>query len=286
MILDAPLASPVCHVTVDGATYDRRVSRAEVRASRTNPADGAEVVFDNRNLDFTGKFRKGQKVEVELGYRGLGMWKVFSGEIADATGDRDLTLYCKDRMTVCHRTHITRAFREVTPFEVVSHCLNEAGITDRDLGGKDYPRKSHFILRGANVTQAIGLVERTWGIVGWGHYFLPGGKFFWKKWEPSPEIFVFETGRNVLGMKPWGESWELTTHLFPWLFHSAVVTVREKRLGWVQPGQAIPEGPYRVERVVFLYSGKAFRTHLWVRDLKDIERTEHLNVFGAFQSDH
>ena len=258
-------ASPYSEIITDAGTFDRRISVTEVDSSRINPADVATVIVDNRHLDFVGIFKPGMSITVNLGYRELGAWNVFTGYIVDVSGDKNITLYCKDLMRDCHKTFITKSFVDVKPIDVVSYCLKEAGVSKMDICGDEYSKKRHFVLRKQNVTQAISLVERTWGITGWHHHFNPEGTFVWKKWEPGSEVYVFETGRNIIAFKSNQDLWQLETHLFPWVWHSQLVRVKDDRLGFEN------EDIFRVERVVYRYS-EVPRMTLWLRRLSSIEK--------------
>lgn len=269
-------SAPYCEIVSDAGAFDQRVTAAEVDAGRTNPADTATVVVDNRHLDFVGLFRPDTRITINLGYRETGVWSVFTGYIVDVSGDKNMTLSCKDLMRDCHRTFITKSFVDVRPIDVVAYCLTTAKISKTDIQGEDFPKLRHFVLRRQNVTQAIKLVERTWGITGWAHRFTPEGVFEWKKWERAPEVLVFETGKNIFDFKPRNELWELETHLFPWVVHGQVARVRDERLGFEE------EDLFRVERVLYRYSA-APRMTLWLRRLSTIQKHDEGDSWGAFQ---
>ena len=269
-------AAPYSEIVTEIGTFDRRISAAEVDSGRLNPSAIATVVLDNRHLDFVGMFRPGMSIKVNLGYRELGAWRVFTGYVVDVSGDKNLTLYCKDLMRDCHSTFVTKAFVDVRPIEVVSYCLQEARVSRKDVGGDDLPKRRHFVLRRQNVTQAIRLVERTWGITGWDHHFTPGGVFTWKPWEPGPEVYVFETGKNIIAFKSYSELWQLETHLFPWMCHGQLVRVKDDRLGFEN------EDLFRVERTLHRFS-EAPRMTLWLRRLSSIPGYDGGDSWGVFQ---
>jgi hypothetical protein len=245
-----------------------------------NPSSTATIVLDNRNLDFNGLVREGDEISVRMGYWGEGIWHVFAGYVQDASGGADYAIFAKDAMLLAHRARIVKAFSDVTPNDVATYCVKEAGYSAFDLGGSELPKKPHFVLRNANVTQAISLIERTWGIAGWGHYITPDRTFVWKKWEPESEIFTFETGKHIIAFEPYGDIWRLHTFLYPWIRHSSVVRVVDARVGY-----GVPEETFRVERVTLNY-GPGNSMTLWLRKLSTVEREEVRNVWGAFQGTH
>lgn len=165
---DINYSTPYCEIIVGGKSIERKVVRAIVQSSRADPSATCEVVLDNRNLDFNGLTRRDDELEINMGYWDIGRWPVFSGTVQDVSAEADYAIYGKDKMKLAHTTRIVKAFEDVTPNDVITYCVNEAGFESSDLGGGDLPQKKHFVLRNTTVTQAIALVERTWGITGWG----------------------------------------------------------------------------------------------------------------------
>lgn len=273
-------STPYCEVIAGGKSIERKVIRAVVQSSRADPSATCEVVLDNRNLDFNGLTKKDDELEINIGYYDIGRWPVFTGTVQDVSAEADYAIYGKDAMLKAHTTRIVKAFEDVTPNDVITYCVNEAGFESSDLGGGDLPQKKHFVLRNTTVTQAIALVERTWGITGWGHYIDPFGVFTWKPWEDSGEIFRFETGKNVIAFEPFGELWRLRTFLMPWVTHSAVVGVEDMRVGYETRSET-----FRVERMTLNYGTHNFMD-LWLRKLSAIENEVKQDVWGAFQDDH
>lgn len=270
-------ATPHCEVTVNGRSIDRRISQANVECGRCNPASYATVVLDNRHLDFNGFAHKGDSIQVSMGYRNLGAEQVFTGTVLDVDGEADYTIYAKDDVKKGHDVRIIKAFQDVKPNDVITYCVNQAGLAPFSLGGDDYPKKKLFVLRNTNLTDSIRLVERTWGIVGWEHYIDHEGVFRWEPWKPKDEVYTFATGENILGMEPFKDLWRLHTFLFPQVHHSDVVRVLDERVGYGRSGEL-----FRVERVTYRY-GDGNSMYLWLRELGNVAATEGVLVHGVFQ---
>lgn len=275
---DQMYASPYCEIKCPAGSVFRKVRSASVTGGRDASARSAEITLDNRDLSCNGLLHEKDDIKIYMGYWDVGKWLVFIGTVVDVRGDADYTIFAKDGMRAAHEIRIVKAFQDATPNDIVTYCVKEAGFTDLDLGGEQFPKRKHFVLRNASVSQAVSLVERTWGITGWGHYLDIDGKFVWKKWEAPGDSYTLATGEHIIDMQPYGSLWRLRTFLYPWIRHSDVVRVEDKRVGYGADGEE-----FRVERVTYSYGAHNSMT-MWLRNLSDIGEVENIDVFGAFQS--
>jgi hypothetical protein len=236
----------------------KKIESFQVRSSRTNPIDCAEINIDA--LDLSGTIAKGQPVQIWQGYREKGLWPVFSGSVADTQSKRLFTVYCKDAMEQLRHQTITRSFVDTQPRDVIQYVLGVCGVSNYKLSARTLPRKHTFILAGKNGIEAIKLVNRSWGLDDWRFYFEPTGEFWWGPWEESEryqqgEIVTLEYGRNLLDLTPSDyATGTLKTIALPFVRHSELIKIVDDRF-WGEEVTA------RVERIKHHFGAEA-RTYI------------------------
>lgn len=259
--MQTELSAPECFLIVRGQEI-RGVTGLVVTSSRLTPVDVADIEGDESTIYAAGM---SQRVEVWLGYRGLGRWRIFQGqEDQPATtkgGRRRLRL--ADPLAKGRWYPVTRAFRGVSPQELVAPLFAEAHLplmtSAAALDRRD------FTCMGDTLLQVAIQARMLWDL-DWDLYHRPtDGLCYWMPWAESPaaagtHVTVFEYGKNILSHHLNLTGGVIETVAMPWVEHSARVRI-------VDPRYFSTPKTVRVDRVTHTYDGKKARMTVEWSDL-------------------
>lgn len=238
--------APYCEALVDGAALPAKVSGFSAQRSIVSSGATCDLVFEDAGADLP--LAEGQAVALHAGYRGIGSFLFFTGQIDKVDRRPEFRVWlAADR--ALSQTKIKETRLASTAAETVEAWLSLAGVSDIDI---DLPPQKlrHAIAREAAVKSAFDmlrshLAERAWDgeILGedfpcW--HFTAEGKFVWRRWEsPGADRFVFTYGQNIGRLDPYRESMDekshetfrLQTFPMPWVNPGDEADVDHPRLG-------------------------------------------------------
>lgn len=198
--------APCYKITIGDWRVTRLVSQT-VRASLgTASVARARLVLDASRLPAEPIAAVGDALRSWEGYRGVGLWNVFTGEVVDVRPGLNFEIVAADGMELVRRTRLVRTFVDVSPAEVVEAIVREAGVRVHRLSSRPMPRRHHFVLTGEDGLTAIRKVDRAWSL-GWVAQYDPDTGFYWGPWEESPryeegELLTLAVGRNLEELSP------------------------------------------------------------------------------------
>lgn len=238
---------------------DLEVTPESVRISsdRRAPIARAEIALDR---DLSGRLEVGQDLVVALGYLGQALTPAFRGRIWELRPERLVRIVALDRMKDLTDVTIRQAFRNVTLQEVVSWCLEYAGVSDYTLSSRDTPRRHHFVAAQDTALDVLRRATQAWG-VDWDCYADADGVVWVLPWEESPRaqaapVAELEYGDDLTALEPRLQGTGMAeTFLAPWVQHSHRVRLRDDRL-WGA------EVLVRVERVEHTVDSQRARTRI------------------------
>lgn len=214
--------------------------------------------FDWAKVRFTPQFQENISVEekepgtVMLGYNGV-LDTVFEGYVSGpySGGGYMDEIVLKDKMLLLEETIISNTFLDVTPQEIISYCLAQAGVTEAKLSAEIYQPRAVVPISQKNVIAVIKEVGTVWGIKN--KFFFSGGVFYWGEKPEQEKIYNFEYGVNIITLdRPLG-SWELETVSAPFVKHSHKINVTHPKVS----------GEFEVKKVVFRTNETGFvRTYI------------------------
>lgn len=209
--------------------------------------------FDWAKIRFTPEFQERLSISlrdpgsIQLGYGDI-LTAAFEGYVSQPYNDggyRD-EIVLKDKMLLLESTFITNTFLDVTPQEIISYCLAQAGITEARLSEAIYQPQKVIAVSQKNVICVIKEIEAAWGIRN--QFFFSGGIFYWGKKPEQERLYHFEYGINIIKLdKPLG-AWELETVSVPFIRHSHKIMVSHPKVS----------GEFEVKKIVFRTNGTGF----------------------------
>lgn len=219
----------------------------------------ADSYFDWAKVRFTEQFQDNISIPrrepalIELGYDGS-FEEVFQGYVVSPynTGGSQDEIILKDAMILLEETMITNTFLQVTPQEILTFCLNKAGITDIRITSKMYPKKSIVPIVRKNVISVIETIQSVWKIKE--PFFFSSGVFYWGERPEQSKVYEFEYAENIISLERSGGLWELETISAPFIRHSHKIMVVHPKVS----------GEYEVQKVVFSTEATGFiRTRIY-----------------------
>lgn len=229
---DLEFTAPIYNIEIGEYNINKLVSM-DVISSRINPCSLVRIYIDCLNSDYQN-FQKGDPVNISLGYKEYGLWNVFNGFVIDVSRQRVIEIFTKDSMYLLEKP-ITITFRNVTPQEIISYCLQQAGINQFILSSDTLPKKHCFICKNMLIIDIIKMINRSWNLTDWAFYFEPEGTFYWGPWQESARyqqgtITVFEYGKNIVKLIPSDqELGVLETLLVPFVRHSTIIEINDPK---------------------------------------------------------
>lgn len=209
--------------------------------------------FNWAKIRFTPEFQEklsvspGDLGSIQLGYDGA-LTTAFEGYVSQpysGGGYRD-EIVLKDKMLLLESTFITNTFLDVTPQEIISYCLAQAGITEARLSEVIYQTQRVIAISQKNVIAVIKEIEAVWGIRN--QFYFSGGIFYWGEKPKQEKIYHFEYGVNIIKLdKPLGD-WELETVSMPFIRHSHKIVISHPKVS----------GEFEVKKIVFRTNGTGF----------------------------
>ena len=214
--------------------------------------------FDWAKIRFTPQFQENISVKkkepgtVMLGYNRV-LDTVFEGYVTGpySGGGYMDEIVLKDKMLLLEETTISNTFLDVTPQEIISYCLAQAGVTETKLSAEIYQPRSVVSIAQKNVIAVIKEINTIWGIKN--KFFFSGGIFYWGEKPEQEKIYNFEYGVNIITLdKPLG-SWELETVSAPFVKHSHKINITHPKIS----------GEFEVQKVIFRTNENGFiRTYI------------------------
>jgi hypothetical protein len=199
---------------------EEQLNKFDIWSSKDNPTDYCvtEVIKGS-------PFTENMPVELSLGYRDNWVWHVFSGYVTRIRPQTSTVIIeAKDEMLTLINTKVKQSFINALPQEIIRFGLKAAGIKSYVLSTKSFERKS-LNVPNLSVKEMIEAVNRMWGLT-FPFYFNPEKMFFWKETEVSSgKIAVFEYGKNIIDIEPFGDTILMTTFLVPFIGHSEHIKV-------------------------------------------------------------
>ena len=124
--------------------------------------------FDWAKVRFTPEFQENISVNekepgtVMLGYNGV-LDTVFEGYVSGpySGGGYMDEIVLKDKMLLLEETVISNTFLDVTPQEIISYCLAQAGVTEAKLSAEIYQPRAVVPISQKNVIAVIKEVGTT-----------------------------------------------------------------------------------------------------------------------------
>jgi hypothetical protein len=226
---------PALQVLVNGVAM-ASVATCVVVSDRAAPIDRAEVALD-RDVSASARVAEGDAVTVGMGFRGAALLRVFGGKVYSLEPGRLVTLTCLDRMRDLAGVRIKQAWRNVTPQEVITWCLERAGVDAYSLGSRaaSAQRRHHFLAADEPLPDVLRRVKEAWGL-DWDQYADPAGAVHFLPWEESERALIapvlnLQYGVNLLALEPRPQGTGIAeTYLAPWVMHSHRITIRDDRL--------------------------------------------------------
>lgn len=209
--------------------------------------------FDWAKIRFTEKFRdkisvsKKDEAVIRLGYNGT-YYTVFNGYFTkpynqSAYGDEILL---KDAMLSLEETYVTNTFLSVTPQEIISYGLTQAGIADQVLTDQVYQPLSCLSVSKRNVIDLIGQVHHAFGINC--PFYFRDKTFYWGEKPEQDKIYQFDYGVNIISFARSGGVWQMETVSAPFIHHSDQIRINHPALS----------GTYEVQKVTFTTNETGF----------------------------
>jgi hypothetical protein len=218
-----------------------------------------ESYFDWAKVRFTQQFNekvvlnKKDKALIELGYNGV-FDEVFEGYVMNPVNEGSYSneVILKDDMILLEETYITNTFLNATPQEILSFCLNKAGITNMKISTKTYPKKKVVPIYKKSVISVIEEIHSIWKIKE--DFYFSGGVFYWGEKPEQSKIYEFEYGVNIISLDRLGGVWELETVSTPFIKHSQKIIIRHPKIS----------GEFETKKVVFTTNETGFiRTYIY-----------------------
>lgn len=215
--------------------------------------------FDWAKIRFTQQFNekitlsKKDKALIELGYDGV-FDEVFEGYVVSpmSEGSYSNEIILKDDMILLEETYITNTFLNATPQEILTFCLNKAGITDMKISSKVFQKKKVVPVFKKNVIAVIEEIHNVWKIKE--QFYFSGGVFYWGEKPEQKKVYEFEYGVNIISLERPGGVWELETVSTPFIKHSQNIIVRHPKIS----------GTFETKKVVFTTNETGFiRTFIY-----------------------
>ncbi|MDL2288266.1 serine/arginine repetitive matrix protein 2 [Oscillospiraceae bacterium OttesenSCG-928-F05] len=218
----------------------------------------ASTYFDWAKVRFTRQFQEKITIPqdtwaaIYLGYDGT-FFSVFEGyvvrEYNNAEADDEILL--KDAAILLEKTQIASTFLSATPQEIITYCLEQAGITDYSLSDVIHPRRARFPIMKKNILSVIGEVHSAWQINV--PFFFLDSVFYWGD-APKQQVYShFEYQQNIIRLDREDGAWALETVSVPFIRHSQVISLTHPRLS----------GEFTVKKVIFTTESTGFiRTKL------------------------
>lgn len=228
----------------------------EVAGDRAAPIGRAVVTLD-RDVPGVAEAKEGDSVSIALGFRGANLFPVFAGRVGGVEPARLVTLTCFDRMHELARTRIHQAWLNADVREIVTWCMERAGVNAHDLvlSAAEPPRQHHFVAANETVLEVLRRITETWSL-DWNYFADSAGKIYFLPWAEVPwaqgeSMLTLEYAQNLTVLEPRSGGRGLAeTLLAPWLRHSAWMTLSDERL-WGRRNMAV-----RCERVTHLVDRK------------------------------
>lgn len=170
--------------------FDKKI---DIWRSRKEPADVAEFEL----LTAIPELGLGADVpmEIYMGYDLDSPFKVFKGYI---TEPRDPLYLAKDEALKIFRAKPVSTMLKVTPQDVITFGLQQAGVSEFQLSGETFAIKERFVISGENVSELVRRVNETWGI-DYDWFFDAEGKFYWDAPSPVPgPVYSYRYGENII----------------------------------------------------------------------------------------
>lgn len=221
MIL-SQLFYPQIEVQLGSYTFTEGIE-LETASAKDTPFDWAKIHF-TQQLQDNVQIAKGDEARVLLGYDG-NLEEVLVGYVAKsypaADGANDLLI--KDEMLRIEETVIHDTFLDVTPQDLISYLLSQAGITQARLTDQLFPPRRRFPVQRQNGLQLLGSINTAWGLRL--PYYFSGGVFYWGVTPSQSKVYHFEYGVNIMSLQRSGGVWELETVSAPFVKHSHVIQI-------------------------------------------------------------
>lgn len=219
-----------------GSIEVEAVESCVVTLDRAAPIVRAEISLD-RGQDAVEGLKEGDEVALDLGYRGEALAPVLRGTVATIEPGRLVRFVVLDRMKTLAGTKILKAFRNVTAHEVMSWCLEHAGVDEYSLGAESTARRHHFIGRNEGLLDVARRVRESWGLQ-WDLYCDAAGVVRFMPWSETAEaleepVADLVWGGNLLELQPKsgnGATGVLETFLLPWVRQGHRVNVLDAEL--------------------------------------------------------
>ena len=210
-------------------------------------------------LDLEGEalaVKAGDRIEVLLGYRETGVRRVFKGKVKVVDPGRVVRLTCLDRMQDLGEpeARIRQSFVSVTAQDVMSWCLERAGVDEFTLGAGATPRRHHFVCKNLSVLQVCKMVRESWGL-DWDYYADPDGVVWFVPWAESPRaladpVLDLEYGVNITRWQPSTNSTGiLETYLAPEVRHSDRIRITDDRLSGLRVVARVERATHELDKV-------------------------------------
>lgn len=215
--------------------------------------------FDWGKVRFTQQFKenitlnKEDKAMIELGYDGV-FDEVFEGYVVNPISEGSYVneVVLKDDAIHLENTYITNTFLDATPQEILTFCLNKAGILDAKISSKTYQKKKVVPIYKKNVISVIEEIHSIWKIKE--EFYFSRGVFYWGEKPEQNKIYEFEYGINIISLERPGGVWELETVSAPFIKHSQKIIVRHPKIS----------GEFEIKKVVFTTNETGFiRTYIY-----------------------
>lgn len=245
--------SPKAEATI-GPWLAKKINAIQIVSSRVNPVDLAKIVIPIEGVEVDA-ISEGMEIEIRMGYREYGLWKVFSGVVDDVDWGRVVTISAKDGMEQLRKTKITQTFVDTQPREIMRFCLEKAGASDYRISEQELPLKHYFVVPGLDVLKVQKLVNRTWNL-DWEFFREPEGEIVYKplreaeRYRGGSPVALLEYGQNLFDLKTSDDQiGSLRTFLLPMIRHSHVIALRDRRF-W------LTDTNVQIERIVSEYGSE------------------------------
>ena len=214
--------------------------------------------FDWAKVRFVRQFRDKisltarEKAVVQLGYNGV-FDDVFEGYVSKPYSGSALNeILLKDDMLLLEETLINKSFLNASPQEVLTYCLQKAGVREYRLDSTRYRTKPRFAVEQKDVISVINGINSAWSIAQ--RFFFQGGVFYWGVKPEQAKVYQFEYGSNIIALNKSAGAWELETVSAPFIKHSQLIDVEHPEVS----------GRFEVKRIVFTTNEAGFiRTYIY-----------------------
>ncbi|MDR9503414.1 serine/arginine repetitive matrix protein 2 [Brevibacillus agri] len=217
----------------------------EVYSSSDSYFDWAKVRFTDRFREKIAVSRR-DEASIQLGYHEEFV-SVFGGFVVSPySGSEQNEVVLKDDMLLLEDTIITNTFLDATPQEILSFCLNKAGIKESKISTKTYPKKAVVPIHRKNVIAVIEAIHSLWKIKE--PFFFADGVFYWGKQPEQARVYAFEYAENIISLQRRDGLWELETVSAPFIRHSNLIRVDHPLIA----------GEFAVKKTVFRTNDNGF----------------------------